>query len=56
MKTIAFARGACRLDDDALAQSPALQRVDDRLVACLIGNAGVFLHKRLERRSRQGSD
>ena len=32
---------------NAFAQSPALQRVDDRLVACLIGNAGVSLHKQI---------
>ena len=48
MKTIAFAAATLAvLTTSVLAQSPALQRVDDRLVACLIGNAGVFLHKQI---------
>jgi len=48
MKTIVFvAATLAALTTNALAQSPALQRVDDRLVACLIGNAGVSLHKQI---------
>ena len=48
MKTIAFAAATLAvLTMSALAQSPALQRVDDRLVACLIGNASVFLQKQI---------
>jgi len=48
MKTIAFAAAAfAALTAGALAQSPALQRVDDRLVACLIGNAAVSLRKQI---------
>ena len=48
MKTIAFAAATlAALTTSALAQSPALQRVDDRLAACLIGNAGVPLHKQI---------
>jgi hypothetical protein len=48
MKTAAFAAAAlAALTTSALAQSPALQRVDDRLVACLIGNAGVSLRKQI---------
>ena len=48
MKTIAFAAAVlAALTTSTSAQSPALQRVDDRLVACLIGNAGVSLHKQI---------
>ena len=47
MKTIVVAATLAALTTSALAQSPALQRVDDRLVACLIGNAGVSLHKQI---------
>src|SRR5207342_170440 len=48
MKTVAFAAATlAALMTSAVAQSPALQRVDDRLVACLIGNAGVSLHKQI---------
>ena len=47
MRTIVVAATLAALTTSALAQSPALQRVDDRLVACLIGNAGVSLHKQI---------
>ena len=48
MKTVAFAAATlAAMMTSAVAQSPALQRVDDRLVACLIGNAGVSLHKQI---------
>ena len=38
---------ACRLDDERPCTVARAATSDDRLVACLIGNAGVSLHKQI---------